>query len=420
MKHHRTILHLDLDAFYCAVEEQNDPTLIGKPFAVGGRPEERGVVSSCSYAARRRGVHSAMPMAQAIKVCPGLRIVSPHHAAYSAASAQIMERLRQLTPLVEQISIDEAFLEATHLPEEGEVIARSLQATIRRELNLPCSLGVASNKLVAKIANDVGKAEALQKKDKNSSEPPNAIKVVPPGTEADFLAPLNVRMLWGVGPKTAERLADMEIYKIGDLAAYPSEELLKVFGKNGLDLSNRSKGIDSRPIVTESEPKSISQEVTFARDVNDGNLLRSKLVDMALHLSKNLKKKSYLCATVKIKLRWPSFKTITRQITLPVPTDQQDVIAQAAVRLFEKEWQPGMSVRLIGIGVSNLGPLVRQLGLWDELGKNELLEQDELDADRQSRLLDALDDLNQRYGDNSVLFGKQFKSSDEEVSNGTA
>ena len=205
----RKILHLDLDAFFCAVEEQRDPSLRGQPFAVGGRPESRGVVASCSYAARQFGIHSAMPMARAVRQCPPLIIVPSRYGAYEAASRQVMARLHQLTPLVEQLSIDEAFLDVSDLPERAELIARRLQATINRELDLPCSLGVAANKLVAKIANNVGKAAI------KSDRPPNTIKVVPPGQEAAFLAPLPATELWGVGPKTAEQLAQMAGVKLG-------------------------------------------------------------------------------------------------------------------------------------------------------------------------------------------------------------
>ncbi|MBI4771414.1 MAG: DNA polymerase IV, partial [Chloroflexi bacterium] len=204
----RKILHLDLDAFFCAVEEQRDPALRGQAFAVGGRPEARGVVASCSYAARRFGVRSAMPMARAVKLCSGLIIVPSRHKVYSDVSRQVMERLYDLTPLVEQISIDEAFLDVSDLPESGEALARRLQATMRDELRLPCSLGVATNKLVAKIASDVGKAAA------RTGAPPNAILVVPPGEEAAFLAPLPAAALWGVGPKTATRLAGLGIHTI--------------------------------------------------------------------------------------------------------------------------------------------------------------------------------------------------------------
>src|SRR5690606_6228694 len=258
---HRTILHLDLDAFFCAVEEQRNPALRGKPFAVGGRPDSRGVVSSCSYPARRFGIHSAMPMARAIRLCPDLIIIEPHFGEYRRASREVMARLGALTPLVEQISIDDAFLAVTGLPGTPPAIAQGLQATIRDELGLPCSFGVATNKLVAKIANNVGKASA------KGDGPPNAIHVVPPGEEAAFLAPLPIEELWGVGPKTAARLRQLGVQTIGDLARWPERELARMFGKHGADLARRARGIDERPVETEHETKSVSKEITFARDV---------------------------------------------------------------------------------------------------------------------------------------------------------
>ncbi|HQU37767.1 MAG TPA: DNA polymerase IV, partial [Anaerolineales bacterium] len=206
----RTILHLDLDAFFCSVEETRNPELRGKAFAVGGKPEERGVVASCSYAARRNGVRSAMPMNQALRLNPGLIIVSGNHRAYRDVSKQVMQRLHDLTALVEQISIDEAFLDISDIQDDSQRVARGLQTRIRDELHLPCSIGIASNKLVAKIATEVGKALALKRiKADGLAEPPNAVTVVPSGEEAAFLNPLPADMLWGVGPKTSKRLAEL-------------------------------------------------------------------------------------------------------------------------------------------------------------------------------------------------------------------
>ena len=267
----RKIIHLDLDAFFCAVEELRDPALRGKAFAVGGRPESRGVVASCSYPARRFGVHSAMAMGQALRLCPDLIIVPTHHGEYSAVSRQVMARLHAVTPLVEQISIDEAFLDVTERAEPPDELAQQLQVTIRRELGLPCSMGVATNKLVAKIANNVGKAAA------HGEGPPNAIRVVPPGEEAIFLAPLPCDALWGVGPKTAERLAALGMHTIGAIAAWPADDLARRFGKNGAELARHALGLDDRPIVTQHERKSASQETTFDRDVSDGDALRRTL-----------------------------------------------------------------------------------------------------------------------------------------------
>ena len=229
----RTILHIDLDAFYCAVEETRNPDLRGKAFAVGGRPDERGVVASCSYAARRMGVRSAMPMSRALRLCPGLIIVSSRHSLYSEISRQVMQRLHYLTHLVEQISIDEAFLDISGIREAPEITARGLQSRIRDELQLPCSIGIASNKLVAKIATEVGKSLALREiKEKGEIKPPNAVTVVPPGEESAFLAPLPADMLWGVGPKTSARLTELGIYTIGDIAKWPESELIRMFGEN--------------------------------------------------------------------------------------------------------------------------------------------------------------------------------------------
>jgi DNA polymerase IV len=356
----RKILHLDLDAFFCAVEEQRDPSLVGKPFAVGGRPDERGVVSSCSYAARRLGIHSAMPMGQALRLCPQLRIISPHFPAYRAASQNVMAELHALTSSVEQISIDEAFLDVSALPEAGEVLARQLQQRIRDQYGLPCSLGIASNKLLAKIANDVGKAA------NRGAAPPCAITLVPAGQEAEFLAPLPVERLWGVGPKTAARLAEIDIRTIGDLARHPESDLVGMFGKNGHDLHRHALGLDDSPIVTAHEPKSISQEITFSRDVTDIQKLHHSLNEMSIAVARHLQKSGYAGSTVKLKLRWPDFTTLTRQMTLSVPTDQAERINAAALALFEKVWQPGKRIRLLGVGVSGLVPPVRQLNLWDE------------------------------------------------------
>jgi len=394
MKPIRRIIHLDLDAFYCAVEEGRDPTLSGKPFAVGGRPDQRGVVSSCSYAARAKGVRSAMPMRTALGLCPELLIVSGHFRAYRAASRQVMKKLRDLTPQVEQISIDEAFLEVTDLPDPIEEIAQRLQGSIRNELDLPNSLGIASNKLVAKIATDVGKMDV----EKGVS--PNAITIVPPGQEAEFLDKLPVTMLWGVGPKTGEKLALLEITTIGGLARHPEVDLVRRFGKIGYDLSLRAKDIDNRPIVLSHEAKSISQEVTFIQDVVDRQKLVETLRRQAQNVARQIKKQNLTARTVKIKLRWADFTTLTRQTTPSVPFDDQDVIAHHAVELFEREWggpdrQP---VRLIGVGVSGLEKPPQQIGLWDR------------DWQKDQKLQQAIRELQDRFGESALARGHTKKA----------
>jgi DNA polymerase-4 len=387
----RKILHLDLDAFFCAVEEQRDPGLHGRPFAVGGQPDQRGVVASCSYAARRFGIRSAMPMARAVKLCPELIIVPSRYKAYQAASRQVMARLHELTPLVEQLSIDEAFLDVTDLPEPGQVLARRLQMTIRDELGLPCSLGVATNKLVAKIANNVGKASA------RTEGTPNAITVVPPGQEAAFLAPLPVKELWGVGPKTAAHLANMGLHTIGDIARWSETDLARRFGKHGHDLARRARGIDDRPVETEHEAKSISQETTFAKDISDGEVLRRTLRQLSEQVGRRLRKAGLQGTTVKLKLRWSDFTTLTRQVTLPQPTNLDAEIYVAILHLFEKVWPPGKRVRLLGVGVSNFETPARQLGLWDATSETD------------ERLQATLDDLRERFGDHAVQRGSELK-----------
>jgi DNA polymerase-4 len=385
----RTILHLDLDAFFCAVEELHDPSLRGKPFAVGGRPEARGVVASCSYAARRFGIRSAMPMGKALRLCPDLIVISHRHGEYGKMSDQVMERLEDLSPLVEQISIDEAFVDISNVREDSQTVALRLQARINTELGLPCSVGIAANKLMAKIATEAGKKSARK------GMPPNAVTVVPPGTEASFLEPLPVDMLWGVGPKTGARLAEHGIRTIGDLARRSSEELARWFGENGLDLSRRAHGIDDSPVVTEHEVKSISQETTFARDVSDDKVLADTLRDLSAQVGRRLRRSEVAGSTVRIKLRWPDFTTLTRQATLPQVTDQDEEIYHVAFDLLTRVRSKGKAVRLIGVGVSGLGAPVRQMELWGT------------QAEKNRKLQAAMDAIQARYGKKSIQRGKR-------------
>ena len=384
----RTILHLDLDAFFCSVEELHDPSLRGKPFAVGGQPEERGVIASCSYAARRFGVHSAMPTSRALRLCPGLLVISHHHANYGEMSDQVMQRLGDLSPLVEQISIDEAFVDISDLHTDTESIARRLQKRVNDELGLPCSVGVASNKLVAKIATEVGKKTAQK------GQPPNAVTIVPPGTEAAFLEPLPAEMLWGVGPKTAAKLAGLGIQTIGDIARHPAEDLVQRFGENGRDLVRRAQGVDDSPVVNEHAVKSISQETTFARDERDDKVLAETLRGLSAQVGRRLRQAGLAGTTVKLKLRWPDFTTLTRQISLPGPTDQDEQIYSTALELLAKVREKGKAVRLIGVGVSGLGAPLHQMELWGA------------QSERSRKLQQTLDELQERFGRKSIQRGK--------------
>ncbi|MBV9868892.1 MAG: DNA polymerase IV [Abitibacteriaceae bacterium] len=381
---YRTFIHVDLDAFYCAIEEQRDPTLRGRPFAVGGQPGERGVVASCSYPARHLGVRSAMSMAQALTLCPRLIIVPSRHAAYRAASEQVMSLLRGITPLLEQLSIDEAFLDVTTLlrpasatsqaaakpdiqssdavPDEAlwmpHTLAEHIQQRIWQELGLPCSLGIATSKLVAKIATDYGKANTPKR------QSPQAICVVAPGEEAIFIDPLPATALWGVGPKTAAALAALGISTIGEIARWPQQDLIRRFGQHGYTLSQHARAVDRREIVTVREAKSVSSETTFSQDVKDWEQLHATLQELVEDVAGTLQRRHLQGTTVKLKLRWSDFTTPTRQATLPVPTDASEVIRTMATQLLRQLWMEGQTVRLMGVGVSGISP-IQQLTLWD-------------------------------------------------------
>jgi len=390
----RKILHIDLDAFFCAVEELHNPSLKGKPFAVGGRADQRGVVASCSYAARQFGVRSAMPMSRAVRLCPDLIIISSRHGDYSAVSKQVMA-LIEISPFIERISIDEAFVEVTDLPESLDEIARDLQTRINNQLHLPVSMGGATNKLVAKIANDWGK------KQKQSSEPPNAITIIPPGEEAVFLAPQPVQSLWGIGPKTAEKLMGLGIRTIGELAQTPDETLEMLFGRFGPDLRQRALGIDHRPVTTEHTTKSISKEITFPQDLIDEYILLQHLRRLSEQVGRRLRKASLAGTTVQIKLRWSDFTTITRQKSLPSPSNLDQEIYETAVVLFKQNFPQGKPVRLIGVGVSNLSEPVHQLSLWDD------------NRQKEHNLLTAVDDLRKRFGPNIIKRAHKLNYQDD-------
>lgn len=383
----RTILHLDLDAFFCAVEENRNPELRGKAFAVGGRPDERGVVASCSYAARQFGVRSAMPTARALRLCPNLQIVSGSHGRYSEVSRLVMSRLEDVSPWIEQISIDEAFLDITGSRASPQVVGRDLQARIRDELGLPSSIGIASNMLVAKIATEVGKKAA------KGVGPPLGLTIVPSGEEAAFLAPLPLEMLWGVGPKTAAKLSSLGMHTIGDIAKWPEDALIDLFGENGRELARRARGQDDRELALEHEAKSVSQETTFTRDVRDDKTLRRTVQRLAAEVGGHLRRENAAGATIRLKIRWPDFTTHTRQVTLPHRTDDEAEIGKIAVGLMNAVRRPGQAVRLIGVAVSGLGPPVRQLELWDTT------------TEKSRRLRVAIDELRERYGEEVIHDG---------------
>lgn len=348
----RAIIHLDLDAFFAAVEIHQNSDLAGKPVLVGGQPAGRGVVASASYAARAFGVRSAMPMSRALALCPGAIILSPRHALYRDYSRQVMDILHQSSPIVEQLSIDEACLDVTgqcHAWEDAVALARQLQHRVSEKVGLSASLGVATNKLVAKVASDQDK--------------PGGLTVVRPGDEARFLAPLPVRVLWGIGPVTARQLAALGVSTVGDLARLPEAELQQRFGQQGIAMSRQAHGIDRRPVATEHEIKSVSQERTFSRDLVDARVLQEHLRRMSEMVAERLERHELAAATIALKLRYADFSTLSRQTTLAVPTCDAHVIYQAAQALLDRAWQQNRPVRLLGVAARNLSPPAGQLPL---------------------------------------------------------
>ena len=342
---HRHIIHADLDAFYAAVEQLDNPELRGRPVLVGGRPEGRGVVATASYEARRFGVHSAMPMATAVRQCPDGIIVRPRFDRYREMSGLVMGIFRDVTEVIQPVSLDEAYLDVTEAAANRSpiAIAIDIKERVSAETGLTVSVGLGSGKTVAKIASD------LQK--------PDGLVVVPTGQEADFLAPLAVGKLVGVGPKSAARLHDEGVDTIGQLATMPEAWFARHFGKRGDSIRNRARGIDHDPVQTSREAKSISAETTFAEDLpGNSDDERAELMAIVERLSgrvaRSLPGKGLVSRTVTVKLRLSDFTTFTRQTTLPSPTDDEAAIVSTAWMLLERELAPDRAFRLLGVGVS--------------------------------------------------------------------
>ena len=339
----RYILHADLDAFYASVEQRDNPTLQGKPVVVGGAPEHRGVVAAASYEARKYGIHSAMPMRTAIARCADLVRLSPRFPKYHEVSRQIMELFRALTPMVEPLSLDEAYLEigqavATDMV-EVESTARRLKAMVRVDTQLAVTIGGGTSKTVAKIASQVAK--------------PDGLLLVRSGNERSFLGPLDVSMLWGVGPKTAMTLGNHGVRTIGDLAARDESWLENFLGKRGPELRASALGLDDREVTPYHETKSVSAETTLTTDVEDEAALAQELAVLARRVAGRLDRAELRGKTIYIKLRLADFTTFTRQTTLPSPVSDEASIYQVARTLLSRETEPGRRFRLIGVGVSN-------------------------------------------------------------------
>lgn len=348
----RAIMHLDLDAFFCSVEVLRDPSLKGKPIVVGGRSENRGVVAAASYPARKYGIHSAMPMIEASRRCKDLIIISSRHGLYRMYSKIVMGILKAESQVIQQVSIDEAYLDLSDEIDEWVAatdIARRIQLRISRDIGLSASVGIATNKMIAKIASDFQK--------------PKGLTVVPPGTEKDFLAPLSVKKIPGIGPKTNQRLARLGVKSVADLRKVSENMLTREFGKMGLAMLRWANAEDDRPVREERETKSISTERTFSRNIADQEALLEILQGQSHKVASQLRKKKFKAATISIKLRYGDFSTFTRQHTLYDPTDDGDRIFEVAQLLFVTNWIPGEAIRLLGVGGSHFTEPQGQLHL---------------------------------------------------------
>ncbi len=340
----RHILHADFDAFYASVEQLDNSELRGKPLAVGGSPDSRGVVASASYEARQYGVRSAMPMRTAFNLCPTLIRVNARFERYREISRAVMEIFREITPLVEPLSLDEAYLDVSDSISAGHSavgIARRLKRRVKKELGLTISVGAAVSKSVAKIASDL--------------EKPDGLTVVPPGEEVAFLAPLPAGTLPGVGPKTRERLKTQGILTIGDLAACDDDWLITKFGRNGSYIKKLALGQDDRSIQTRRDTKSVSSETTLVADTGDPDALQELVARLSRDVSRSLEHRRLRGRTVKLKLRLSDFTTFTRQVTLSEAVQSSDQIAVAANGLMDVEMGDGRRFRLVGVGVSGFG-----------------------------------------------------------------
>ncbi|MHB1134173.1 MAG: DNA polymerase IV [Chloroflexota bacterium] len=345
------VAHFDLDAFFAAVEVLLDPSLAGKPVIVGGDPNSRGVVSTASYEARAFGVHSAMPASRARRLCPQGVFLRPNFPAYIEYSRRVFAILKRFTPTMQALSIDEAFAVLGDEDPVGQ--ARAFKAAVRAEMGLVASLGLASNKLVAKIASD--------------SDKPDGFVVVEPGDEAAFLAPLAVRKLWGVGPKSGARLEELGISTVGELAAAPLELVARAFGpRQARELRQRALGVDDSPVEEGREAKSISDETTFPKDETDARRLWRVLSEQCDDCAARVARHDCLARTVTVKLRYGDFTTITRSLSLPVPTDDAAAVRAAVAALMRQTWAgQRRPLRLIGVRLSGFSPRpeLRQLAL---------------------------------------------------------
>jgi len=338
----RRVLHIDMDAFFSSVEEKRHPELAGKPVVVGGEgdPTKRGVVSTASYEARKFGIRSAMPLRTAHKLCPDAIFLPVDYEEYSRVSEEVKAILSDFSPIMEDVGIDEAFLDISSIDKPSEEIAREIKKRIKNEIGLTCSIGIAPNKLLAKMASDMQK--------------PDGLTIIVEDDIQSRIWPLSVRKLWGVGPKTEANLKEMGIQTVGDLASLSLDRLIEEFGQSyGSYLYEASRGIDESALVTHWEPKSISRETTFQRDVDNWQVIAKNLAELTKEVVINMKEEGYQGRTVTLKIRFNDFKTYTRSKTLNKHTDSEEEIRKAAFDCLGRV-DLKKKVRLVGVRVSNL------------------------------------------------------------------
>ena len=381
----RIVLHVDMDAFYAAVEQRDRPELRGRPVIVGGSPEGRGVVSAASYEAREFGVHSAMPAAQAARLCPDGVFLPVDLRKYRAASEQIMKILERHSDRIEQISIDEAFLDLTDRSRdfrEAERTAKKIKRDIRTEVKLTASIGVGPNKFLAKLGSDLHK--------------PDGLTVIRPEEAEAFLAPLPAQRIWGVGSKTAARLEAAEFRTIGDVAAASVPQLRQVLGAWADVAHELARGIDERPVEPVREAKSVSSEQTFPTDLHDIAEMRRALAALSEEVAARLGREEARARTVGIKVRFGDFQTITRQTKLAEPTDQPAVVRRVAHELLDGVEREEEGIRLLGVRAADLEHGPGQLSLFDEK------------AQRRGQLERTLSYLRRRYGPDAVKWAREM------------
>ena len=372
----RSVIHLDLDAFFVAVECKRDSKLKGKPLIVGGQ-SRRGVVAACSYEARRFGVHSAMPMYLALQLCPDATVISGDMEAYSIHSHLVTQIIEERAPLFEKTSIDEFYIDATGLDRFfGTFLwAKELRRTIIKESGLPISMALSVNKLVSKVATDEFK--------------PNAERQIPAGEEKDFLAPLSIEKIPMVGKQTASFLYDMGVRTVATLREMPLKFLYSAFGKNGLSLWNKAHAIDDSPIVSYREQKSISTECTFDSDTIDVKKLKSILIAMVEKVAFQLREQKKLTSCVTVKIRYSNFDTETKQIHIPY-TSSDHLLLRTVLELFERLYNRRMLIRLVGVRLSGLVNGNYQISLFD-------------DTEESINLYEAIDRIKHKHGSEKLM-----------------